>query len=399
MQDAVAVSAKSDNNVNALAYTFVTERAQIAYIANEFKRLHLEQGVKYRDMAVITRSAAEHARLRRLFGEFQVNVAPEIATLPLREAPLVRDLIQLIALGIEYESEQISVSIDEVLTGRLFSYPDSRIRRIIRELHGWELHQAGMRTGREILNDITLHPDNEIYAKIPELEKIAQILNIIKQSNERGESAQRILWSIWEQLDLAQELQAQALSSSENASSANDELDAVMQLFRFVQRISEREAETTTLARLLTLLEVQDLPEDSIAKSGDNLDQIALTTAVSTVAKTWKYVAVVNINDGNWPNLKLRNPLTRVPELSSLVIHSLIAGETVKARTLLSEVVDDELRMLLMAVTRASEKLYLSAVDSNESNPSAFFSLLTTSSEVDADTVEVLEEKRKEFSS
>ncbi|XCB30464.1 PD-(D/E)XK nuclease family protein [Arcanobacterium hippocoleae] len=364
------------NDSNVLARTFVNERAQIAFIANEFKRLHLEQGIGYGEMAVITRSASEHLRLRRLFEEFQISVEPAVSTLPLREAPLVHEILSLIASVIGFKSAQLAANVSEILGGRLFGYPPAVIRRITRELHGWELLAAGTRSGSELLESLTKNPDAEIYAKIPELVKIAAAASAIKKAESEQINVQEALWQIWDTLQIAQDLQEQALNGGELGTLADENLDSVMQLFRFAQRAAERENGAVSLQRLLSLLEVQDLPEDSIAKSGNNINQVALITAASAMGQNWKYAAVVNINDGSWPNTQLRNPLTQVPQLSSMVIHSLVAGENLPPRALLSEVIDDELRMFLVAVTRAANRLYLCAVESDAANASAFLKLV-----------------------
>lgn len=378
----------SNTASNVCAQTFVNERAQIAFIANKFKYLHLSQKISYADMAIITRSAAEHNRLRRILEEFQIPVEPAISSLPLREAPLVRELIALISLSIGYELKRISVPITQILAGRLFGYSDLIIRRIIRQLHGWELLSGGMRSGEELLQSIVINPEAEIYTKIPELQKISAVISVIKEVSADFRNAQEALWKIWDALQLAEKLQTQALNGGEIGDLADEQLDAIMQLFRFTQRLVEREGENTSLQNLLALLEVQDLPEDSIAKSGNKNNQISLTTAASAVSKTWKYVAIINLNDGSWPNTRMRNPLTQVPKLSSLVIHSLVAGADIKPRSLLSEVIDDELRMFLVAVTRASHQLFLFGVESAEANASAFLHLVTDEEMLETETGE-----------
>lgn len=376
-----------ESAMNVSAQTFVNERAQIAFVANEFKRLHLEHGISYGQMAVITRSAAEHTRLRRLFEEFELAVEPEVSTLPLRETPLVREIISLIALTIGDKSEQMTTSVADVLSGRLFGYSASAIRRITRELHGWGLLAGDDLSGSDILEALVLNPDAEIYTRIPELEKLTDTVRTIKRVNRAAINVQEALWEIWNSLKMAESLQQQALNGGDFAVLANDGLDAVLQLFRFVQRMVEREGESASLKRLLDLLEVQDLPEDSIAKSGNKANQVALSTAASAVGQAWEYVAVINLNDGNWPNRRIRNPLTKVPQLTSIVINSLVGAQVDHSESSLRDVIDDELRMFLVAVTRAGKQLYLCGVESEDANASAFLKLVTRQPAVISDFV------------
>ena len=289
----------------------------------------------------------------------------------------MREIISLIALVIGAESQQLHTSVAEVLNGQLFGYPASIIRRIVQQLHGWELLAKGNRGGSEILEALIEAPTADIYAKIPELKKLTSVVLIIQQSHREEINVQTALWEIWDALDLAQSLQQQALSEGDLAPLANDALDAMLQLFRFAQRMVEREGESASLERLLELLAVQDLPEDSIAAAGSKAGQIALSTAASAAGKSWDYVAIVNLNDGSWPNRRMRNPLTQVPQLSSIVINELIGAQAGHANSLVSEVVDDELRMFLVAVTRASKQLYLCAVESEDIKASAFLELVT----------------------
>ncbi|MFJ5834325.1 ATP-dependent helicase [Streptomyces sp. NPDC093089] len=77
----------------AEAYTYPTASAEAENIADLLRRAHLEDGVPWQDMAVLTRAAAPLPSLRRALTSAGVPVETDAADTPLRHEPAVAPLL------------------------------------------------------------------------------------------------------------------------------------------------------------------------------------------------------------------------------------------------------------------------------------------------------------------
>ncbi|MEU7075626.1 ATP-dependent DNA helicase [Streptomyces narbonensis] len=77
----------------AEAYTYPTASAEAENIADLLRRAHLEDGVPWQDMAVLTRAAATLPPLRRALTSAGVPVETDAADTPLRHEPAVSPLL------------------------------------------------------------------------------------------------------------------------------------------------------------------------------------------------------------------------------------------------------------------------------------------------------------------
>ncbi|MFI6418837.1 ATP-dependent helicase [Streptomyces sp. NPDC050842] len=77
----------------AEAYTYPTASAEAENIADLLRRAHLEDGVPWQDMAVLTRAAATLPSLRRALTSAGVPVETDAADTPLRHEPAVSPLL------------------------------------------------------------------------------------------------------------------------------------------------------------------------------------------------------------------------------------------------------------------------------------------------------------------
>ncbi|MFF8839486.1 ATP-dependent helicase [Streptomyces sp. NPDC015130] len=77
----------------AEAYTYPTASAEAENIADLLRRAHLEDGVPWQDMAVLTRAAAALPSLRRALTSAGVPVETDAADTPLRHEPAVSPLL------------------------------------------------------------------------------------------------------------------------------------------------------------------------------------------------------------------------------------------------------------------------------------------------------------------
>ncbi|MDD7464781.1 MAG: PD-(D/E)XK nuclease family protein [Actinomycetaceae bacterium] len=384
-----AAERKPDTHVAALS--FPGETQELAYIARTARELHLLHGVAYSDIAVLTRSRAEHTAVRAGFVRYGVPVQAETPDAPLREQPATAALLACAQLAIadleKVTSEDLSRQVRGVLMGRLGGLDPLELRILERRLSS-ACRSDGSTEGtavgiRDIWARFAASPADGIFADFPEMEPLAKALQSSRLAISRGKTAAQVLWEIWQAFDVAEKWREIALGSGVLADQANADLDAVIQLFRVAQRLEERDIRTATIETLLSHLAAQDLPEDSVARGGSIPDAITLATPASTVGRTWKHVIIMGLNEGVWPNTRLRNPLTHVPELVSVVVNALVNGDAnVPSSQLRAEVVGDELRLLLQSASRAQESLIFTCIHSRDVQPSRFLRWLDQREEV-----------------
>lgn len=366
-----ANAAEDGSTVRALTFPHGDE--ELAFVATELRRRHLEEQVPYANMAVISRSTSSHGSIRRTLLYYGVPVQTIVNDQPLREQRAVASIIELLEIALSdgpVEGERI----EAMLTGLLFGIDPLRLRALMREMRGWELAAKGRRTKAELWQDIVA--GGEVSAKIPEFARVTEVLSSIRQAAAAGGLGEEVLWAAWDGVGVAESWREQARAGGPAGDIADQDLDSVISLFRIAQRQADRDVTNATIHALLELLENQDLPEDSIARMGGGADEVALVSPSATVGREWDVVAIVGVNDGAWPNTRLRNPLTKVPKLVNIVVGSAMAGQDIEPSQLVSEVIDDELRMLAQAVSRARREVLITAQENDEARPSRFLTWL-----------------------
>ena len=362
--------------------SFPNEIEEINYISQHFRRLHLREGVPYKQMAVITRSQNDLVRLRQSLMRLGVPVAALPATQPLKDYAVVESLLVLCQIALpeladlELREKITPQLVQELLTGKFLTINPGRMRLAIEELRGWEIAQGGNRNSDELICLLSTDPQDPILAKVPEFAQAVQLVIAVREvARANPEDA---LWKIWEEIGVAKTWQKIALSKGTAAEVANMDLDVMIQLFRVAQRLYERDPENSNLYTLLEYLLTQDVPEDSIARTGQGGDEVTLTTPSASSGRSWQQVVLYGVDEGKWPDTRLRNPLTKVPELCTVTLAAHIAGADLDPQQTYADVIDDELRMLLQAASRAEKSLLIGCLDNEEDSPSRFIEWLTS---------------------
>lgn len=373
----------------ARAFSFLNHDDQYAHIAASMRRRHLFDGVSFGEMAIITRGHGSHESVRRALASYDIPVQAITSATPLRDQRAVHGLLSLISLAQTPAGEAEASDVRDLLAGPLFTVDSVEMRVATRQLRGWELKTGGWRTDDELLLSVLDPSDDTVAAKVETFARLRASLARVREAISHGDLAEMVLWEAWDSLHIAEQWRREVLVGGARADSVNSDLDALMQLFRLAQRLADRDSANAGVDELVDILESQDVPEDSIARTGARGDEVALATASSTIGRSWTDVYVVDLNEGVWPNTKLRNPLTRVADLASSVVSSVFSGQEQPPRQSFSDVIDDELRMLLQSVTRAEANVVVCCVHSDEIKPSRFVDWLFITEAEDAELAQL----------
>ena len=115
----------------------------------------------------------------------------------------------------------------------------------------------------------------------------------------------------------------------------------------------------------------QHVAGDTLVARAPSGESVALVTPAASAGLEWDLVVVAGVQEGVWPDLRLRGSLLGSTDLVDLVTGR--AGDPRAART---QVRHDETRLFLVAVTRARRRLVVTAVRSEDEQPSAFLDVV-----------------------
>jgi hypothetical protein len=227
---------------------------------------------------------------------------------------------------------------------------------------------------------------------------------------------------MWDASGLAPTWRTLALAGGPAGDRADQDLDAVLALFAAAESFAER-LPLAGPAAFVDWLRAQDLPADSLAPRGAT-GGVAVLTPAGAAGREWAEVVVVGVQDGVWPDLRLRDSLLGAQELVDVVAGRVAAtgrgnsrraaagqtaggpgqvgaeqgsagqgsagqgsagqaraarhdtAERVWAGQARAAVLADELRSFAVACSRARDRLLVTAVAGQDSAPSVLVDLV-----------------------
>ena len=367
---------------------------EAAHIAARLRRAHLLDGMPWGDMAVIVRGKGRDATLRRTLVSQGVPVAAASGEIPVRDEVAVRPLLALLDLVLRLAKDpQAVIEPEEAVDLLLSPAADCHavdLRRLRRLLRRAELDAGGQRTSDELLGAVLLdlpeatalgfegRPVRRLASAISRGLDAARVVDVPDGSDsvdtERswapGVTAEGVLWAIWEGLDIAGRWRRIALSGGARGARADRDLDAVVALFGAVAAFVDR-LPGAGPDRFLEHVRSQDVPGDTLVPRAPEGQSVAVLTPASAAGREWPFVVVAGVQEGVWPDLRLRGSL-----LGSEDLVAVVTGRGTSMRAAQAAVRYDETRLFHVAVSRAQERLLVTAVRSEDEQPSVYLDLV-----------------------
>ena len=366
------VNEKTEGVVAIERLRSVSEEAQ--YIAYQFRRAHLVDGVPYSQMAVLVRSPGSlTSAVRRAFAQISIPVAGELEALATNAS--IAPFILLAEIAIKSKNLNTE-NVERLLLSECGGADAISLRRIRRAL----LANRGdddKRTGNQLLIEAVDTGDVSIEGAEPIL-RINLLLTkarvAARKADARGED---LLWAIWDNAQtsdgakLSTAWQEIALRGGNRGAAADRDLDAMMQLFQSAQRFSERFPLSGAQA-FIREISAEIIAGDVITAQGQRPDCVEILTVHAAKGRQWDLVAVAGLQEGSWPNLRQRSSLLGAERLVERERHGNLARielDVIAAGALL----EDERRLLHVATTRARHSLFVTCVSYEDDQPSQFF--------------------------
>ncbi|MDQ0426392.1 ATP-dependent helicase [Cellulomonas iranensis] len=351
---------------------------EAAWVAHRLRRAHMQDAVPWDDMAVVARSGARATAVRRALAQAGVPVRVVGSDVPLRDEPAVRPLLDAVRVVLD------AAALDADVATRLACSPLGGLdavglRRVRRALRAEELAGGGGRSSDALLVEALAEPGRaatlEPHVGRP-VERLAGLLQAGREAAAApGADVQAVLWAVWDRAGLAEPWRRTALAGGAAGERADRDLDAVLALFRAAETFVERLPQATPAAFVDWVL-AQDLPADSLAPAS-RAAGVGVLTPAGAAGASWRVVAVVGVQDGAWPDLRLRDSMLGAQALADVLDGRATDGpDDERPRAARAAVLADELRAFTLACSRARELLLVTAVEDQDATPSPFVDLV-----------------------
>ncbi|MFD3664154.1 ATP-dependent helicase [Streptomyces sp. NPDC058659] len=399
----------------AEAYTYPTASAEAENIADLLRRAHLEDGVPWQDMAVLTRAAAALPSLRRALTSAGVPVETDAADTPLRHEPAVAPLLLALravarpggassespaaggpgdeaspvdtaqapsdtaadtAAAADSAADTADTAADaadsdaadsagwlgvetalELLASPLAGVDPADLRRLGRALRDEE--RAGgnkVPPPSDVLLARALAEPERLVAHDPSYargaRRLGELLRETRTLLGAGGTAEEALWVLWNGTPWPGRLERAALRGGPAGRNADRDLDAVCALFETAARAEERVGGRGVL-NFLEELDAQDIAADTLTRRHTRPDAVRLMTAHRSKGLEWGFVVVAGVQEGLWPDLRRRGSLLEADRIGRDGL-----AEPLTPGALLAE----ERRLFYVAATRARDRLVVTAV-------------------------------------
>ncbi|MCU1659868.1 MAG: UvrD/REP helicase [Pseudonocardiales bacterium] len=358
----VAADGRSPGRADVGVFRSASEEA--AYVAGVLRRAHLD-GMPWSRMAVLVRSTTQVlGTLRRALTTAGVPIAVRGEDLPLAEQTAVAVLLDVLGCVLEPASLTEDVA-ERLLLGPIGGGDTVYLRRLRRALR-----QLAEPLGEPTLvAPALLDPTGAAVLPEPVRFPVARLAGVLAAGRDavaaKG-TAEDVLWAIWDATGLARRWALASRAHGAGGGAADRDLDAVVELFAMAARFTDR-LPRSSAAAFADHLAAQQIPGDALTSRATEPDAVSILTAHASKGLEWDLVCIANVQEGSWPDLRRRGSL-----LGSERLVDVLAGRDVAGLSSTAAVLAEERRLFYVAITRARERVVVTAVMGEEEQPSRF---------------------------
>ena len=275
---------------------------------------------------------------------------------PLVQEPAVRPLLLLLRCATRPETLD-EETVVELLTSPVGGADVMALRRLRQALRKAELAAGGGRASGPLLVEAVDDPAHlvtlEAAASRPAV-NVARLLSAARSAVATpGVTAEDVLWEVWQSTGLATRWERASRAGGPAGEAADRDLDAVVALFDTAARFCDRLPGAGPEVFLDHLLG-QQIPGDEPAVRLRTDDAVQVLTAHASKGLEWDLVCVAGVQEGVWPDLRMRGSFLGSERLVDLLRPGTErTAPVVATAATLGRLLEEERRLFYVAVTRA----------------------------------------------
>lgn len=352
-------------------------------IAGVMRDWHLSAGIPWERMAVIAHDTRQVTALETELAAREIPTRAAGVQRPLGSEGIVRDIVGIVRLALTPDEDRTVQAWEEALRTPFGGMDAIALRRLRARLRHLELGQGGSTPARELLRAAMSAPATLTLIDAPEsrtAERFAETVAGVARAAAEGETIHDLLWRIWEQARAVDGRRLQVawreISVLPTGAETARSLDALVALFDAAKRFVERTPDERPEVFVRDILD-SEVPEDTLS-SPDRPGTVTLLTPATALGTEFDAVVVAGVQDGVWPNVRLRGGLLQTWRLADALTaaRSGLPAEVPGVLDRRRAALHDELRLFVRALSRARHRLLITAVDDDDLSPSAFFGFL-----------------------
>jgi superfamily I DNA/RNA helicase len=346
---------------------------ELRYVAQRILEAQLNDGRELGDIAVVVRNGGQLSQLQRYLAGQGIPVRIPVAESAVRDEVAVRPLLDAYAVALDPSALTPEAAVS-LLTSRIGGATSIELRRLRQSLRREEILGGGGRTSDVLLVEALLEPGALATLGIEghSARRVARMVHAGREAaGAPGGNAETVLWALWHSTGLSSRWTEAALAGGAAGARADRDLDAMMALFHTAERFVDQ-LPGSGPEQFLEYLLSQELPMDTLAARAQLEDAVELMTPASAAGREWPVVIVPGLQEGVWPNTRLRGELLGSTLFADAVEHGVEYALQLDPLSRLREIRYDELRSFSTAVSRARQVLICTAVSSEDEQPSSF---------------------------
>ncbi|MCD4557277.1 PD-(D/E)XK nuclease family protein [Schaalia sp. lx-100] len=368
-----------------------------AAISRLLRQHYLHDGIAWGQQVVIVKSTAQVEEWHRYLRRAGIPIKNTRQAFTFSAEPAARTLLDVIVNAYGDDEEQwVEALLDSPFIGTDSLDLNRALRWLNRQMNISEMtgdcEQENQHT--YTITDLVGNPDLLSSTLVdPEVESPFSVLSeqmtrahaVWKLRGKLGDmNPSAALWSVWEATGVAQQWQEYALRNDSDSVYYDDQLDVVLALFR-VADTWEKHYPHSSAADFAEQILMQTLPVDTLTNVGIRPEGVEVLTPAQSVGRHWEVVCICGLEEGTWPDLRLRNRILHAELLAYITqgtydtaddAHVLHQGHVHVARRSL---LDDERRLFALALSRSTHFIHCGAVQQENSAPSQFLDVFTSS--------------------
>jgi len=345
-------------------------------IARLLRERHVHQSVAWSSCAVIAHDTRQVTALEVELAAREVPTRSSGPGRPLGTLAPVRDLLRIVDLAAREDWTFEDVS-DALIgsAGRLDAVELRRLRSALRHIALRDALQPGAepaRSGRDLLLSAMRRPLEFDLIDTREARRaaaLARTLAVLRDELDRGATVHELLWTVWDGSGLERPWAELTRGHGPLAEQAGRDLDAVVALFQAAKRFVERSRDADPRVFVRSILDSAVAEDRLDAPEGG--DAVRIMTPAGALGTEFDTVVIAGVQEGVWPNTRLRGSLLDTWRLADAATR--VDPGAVSTLDRRRAAMHDELRLLARALSRATDRVIVTAVDDDDTGPSVFF--------------------------